>query len=158
MLAFDGTNRDELGKWLFYSHIQDAMVKSFELVKKRDVLHISAFHPVFDESVILLLTGARVIFSSGGQNREKREVILSATIIQTLPLRFNEKDFEIDAGILLMFEMTSGRMILVAAEKAYVDTGKHTEKRGTTCLCKLMKHNCQWKERRKSKKRKKDEE
>lgn len=124
MLVFDGNKRDELEKWLFFSHIQDALVELFELDEKRKVLRISAFHPVFEEAVSLSLTGATMTVLHGRRTAANPDRILSVTVLHAFRFVFHGKALEIEAGVPLVFELESGQIVLVTAAKVLADAEK----------------------------------
>lgn len=124
MLVFDGTKRDELEKWLFFSHIQDAVVELFELDEKQKVLRVSAFHPVFEEAVSLSLTGVTMTVLRGRHVSSNPDRILSVTVLHAFHFVFHGKVLEIDTGIPLVFELNSGQIAFITAAKVLVNSEK----------------------------------
>ena len=125
MFEFDKTKRDELERWLFFSHIQDALVESFEMNEKKRVLNVSAFHPVFEEVAVLSMTGAKATVLRGKCASISSDRILSITVMNPLRFIYNGNDVEIDTGIPLVFEMESGQIIMVTAVKVFAETRKY---------------------------------
>lgn len=125
MFEFDKTKRDELERWLFFSHIQDALVEKFELDEKKRVINVSAFHPVFEEVAVLSMTGAKTTVLRGKCASIHPDRILSVTVMHPFRVAFSGNDVEIDIGIPLVFEMESGQIILVTAVKVFAETRKY---------------------------------